>query len=95
MFSGRGLIALIVGIIVIGGIPAFVIAKLVNDDVDKKLEDSGLQRNATDISADQSLYKSENFAKAVAAVKKKEGGSPELLKVQVLDYQADFEIRKG
>ena len=61
------------------------------DDANKKAEEN----DPTQISADKSLYKSDNFAEALDKLRSKEGNSPGMLKIAVLPASAEFQVRNG
>jgi hypothetical protein len=75
----------------IAAIVYFAFVKGKQDDAKNEADNN----DPTQISSDKTLYKRANFAKALDALKSKRGGSPPMLKVQVLPGSADFQVRNG
>jgi hypothetical protein len=96
LFAGRLVIALI-GLAVIA-VPAYLIKNAIKDQVDDVTAEVGFENvpaNPTEISDDQSLYRADQFAEAVAELKDRAGDNAELLKVMVLPYMAEFQVKDG
>jgi hypothetical protein len=96
LFAGRLVIALIA--VAVLAVPAYLIKNAVRDQVDEITADAGFENvpaNPTEISDDQSLYRADRFAEAVAGLKDRAGGNAELLKVMVLPYMAEFQVKDG
>jgi hypothetical protein len=75
------------------GIAAIIYFAVIKDKVDNA-KDSSSNGDPTQVGGD-SLYKRANFTKALTAVRSKIGGDSELLKVQVVPTQAEFQVKKG
>jgi hypothetical protein len=93
---GMRLIIAVVGLALVA-VPLLVIRGMVNDTVDKVTKDVGFENvpsSPTDISDGESLYRQENFAKALDELRSR-AGDAELLKVGVLPYMAEFQIKAG
>ncbi len=75
------------------GIAAIIYFAVIKDRVDNA-KDTSSNGNPTEAGG-ESLYKRANFTKALTAVRSKIGGDSELLKVQVLPGQAEFQVKKG
>ncbi len=79
-------------------VPVLVVKFVVLDKVDEVTKSAGFENipaSPTDISAGESLYKEANFQQALDALTEEAGGKPELLKVGVLPYMAEFQIKQG
>src|SRR4051812_38727897 len=75
------------------GVAAIVYFGFIKDKVDNAKESSS---NGDPTQAGgESLYKQANFTKALSAVRAKIGGDGEMLKIQVLPGQAEFQVKKG
>ena len=75
------------------GIAAILYFAVIKDKVDDA-NDSSSSGNPTEAGG-ESLFKQANFTKALTAVRGKIGGDAELLKIQVLPGQAEFQVKKG
>ena len=75
------------------GIAAIIYFAVIKDKVDTA-KDSSSNGNPTEAGG-ESLFKTANFTKALTAVRSKIGGDAELLKIQVLPGQAEFQVKKG
>jgi hypothetical protein len=68
----------------------FAVVKPKTDDA----KDKAASSDPTQAGGD-SLYRRANFTKALTAVRTKIGGDAELLKIQVLPGQAEFQVKRG
>ena len=97
LIAGRFIIFALIGLAVVA-VPIFVIKGVVMNKVDEVTEAVGFENvpsNPTDIDESESLYRSENFAKALDMLEESAGENPELLKVGVLPYMVEFQIKDG
>ena len=97
LLAGRLIIFALIGLAVVA-LPIFVIKSVVMNKVDEVTEAVGFENvpsNPTDIDDSESLYHSENFAKALDMLEENAGENPELLKVGVLPYMVEFQIKDG
>jgi hypothetical protein len=79
-------------------VPIFVIKGVVMNKVDEVTAAVGFENvpsNPTDIDESESLYRSGNFVKALDLLEENAGDNPELLKVGVLPYMVEFQIKDG
>jgi hypothetical protein len=93
---GMRLVIAVVGLALVA-VPLLVIRGMVDDTVDRVTKQVGFENvpaNPTDISDGESLYRQENFAKALDELRSR-AGDAELLKVGVLPYMAEFQIKVG
>jgi hypothetical protein len=75
------------------GIAAVIYFAVVKDRVDNA-KDSSSNGDPTQAGG-ESLFKAANFTKALTAVRGKIGGDSELLKIQVVPTQAEFQVKRG
>ena len=97
LIAGRFIIFALIGLAVVA-VPIFVIKGVVMNKVDEVTEAVGFENvpsNPTDIDESESLYRSENFAQALDMLEENAGDNPELLKVGVLPYMVEFQIKDG
>ena len=95
--TARRLIIAVIGLALFA-VPALLIKGLVGDKIDDANTAAGFQNipaNAVDIEDSQSLYRMENFRAALSALEEHAGDNPELLKVGVQPYMAEFQIKDG
>ena len=88
---------LIVGLVLFG-VTSFAIKGFVKDKADElnaKVGFENIPANAIDIEDSQSLYQAENFGAALTALEERVGGKAELLRVGVLPYMAEFQVKHG
>ena len=67
----------------------FAVIKDKTDDATDKASENPTEAGA------ESLFEQANFTKALAAVRAKVSGDAELLKIQVLPAQAEFQVKRG
>jgi hypothetical protein len=75
------------------GIAAVLYFALIKDRVDNA-KDSSSNGNPTETGG-ESLFKRANFTKALATVRGRIGGDAEMLKIQVLPGEAEFQVKRG
>jgi len=96
LIAGRLVFAL-VGLALVA-VPAYLIKTVVMDKVDDVTKEVGFENvpsDPTDIDASESLYRADNFGEALTALEEHAGTNPELLKVGVLPYMVEFQIKDG
>lgn len=96
LLVARGISALL-GLAVVA-VAVFVVKGFVGDKVDEATSAVGFENvpaDPTDISDDESLYREASFAEALDALRERAGASPELLKVGVQPFMAEFQVKDG
>ena len=88
---------LIFGLALSAGLALFIshLAKDMIADANTRAGFENIPANVRDIDDSQSLYRSENFGAALAALEERAGQKPELLEVGVMPHMVTFQIKDG
>jgi hypothetical protein len=79
-------------------VPGYFAAHHVYDKIDEATAAAGYENvpsEPSEIEDSQSLYRAENFRAALAALEERAGRNPELLKVGVHPWMAEFQVKDG